>query len=49
MSRKDQVNVSRREYYLETVVYSAEQEVTVPASITIPEGTIFVAASLDIA
>lgn len=41
MSRKDQVNVSRREYYLETVVYSAEQEVTVPASITIPEGTQF--------
>lgn len=39
MPRKDQAKVSRREYTLETVVFSAQQEVTVPASIKIPEGT----------
>lgn len=37
MSSKDQAKVSRRRVYLETVVFSAEQEVTVPASIKVPD------------
>lgn len=39
MSSKDQAKVSRRRINLETVVFSAEQEVTVPARIKIPDST----------
>jgi len=39
MSSKNQVTVSRRRFNLETVVFSAEQEVTVPAGIKVPENT----------
>lgn len=39
MSLIDQAKISRRQINLETVVYSAEQEVTVPVNIKIPEGT----------
>lgn len=37
--REDQAKVSRRQINLEAVIFSAEQEVTVPASIKIPDST----------
>lgn len=39
MSNKGQAKVSRRRFNLETVVFSAQQEVTVPAGIKIPADT----------
>lgn len=39
MSNSGLAKVSRRRYNLETVVFSAQQEVTVPAGLKIPVST----------